>query len=506
MARSERMFLAAVAAVGVVVAHSRVANATEVCGDGIDNNADGQADEGCWPAGVTGVCESPLSCERGGAVAPKTGGLVYRLPPDLSPKVPHGIGIAFQRVYMSLYEPGSGLPSATDFKSPLGYGFQHNFMSWVERDNGKPVLHLPTGQDVRFQFYTTGIFFPWPRYWQQAVGYHFQELTEEQTGEFNLTTLTGTIYRYDSDGMLYEIVSPGDAGDVLISYNGDGQVDKIEHELGTKWLELEYFSSNPKLLQYVKYYTAGSPADLRSTVEYVYSSGTLTTVKIGDPGGTMTTVQSYSYDSNGYLELIEDGDGKDIARFAYVSGAGGKVARIETGEGDIGYEYDPDPQACDGTYVFYHRKNEDACDSDTECGTGGYCGGEIDSSASDTGTCYRVRRCVEVISPNEDLITAISAECDGAACPSGVDVKQYDWETGAGDKIIELSGTRSADNVWTSYAYNTNGMVTKMVEGDDDSDASTEPSGARVTFYLYDNGAYPGLVTETRRLSELKPT
>jgi YD repeat-containing protein len=498
------------------------ARASEICGNGADDNADGQADEGCWPAGVTGVCESPLSCSRGGAIAPKTGNLVYRLPPDLSPKVPHGIGIPFQRVYMSQYSPGSGLPSATDFKSPLGYGFQHNWMSWIEMtgDYTDPViLHTTTGQEVRLDYsHTNGFCCPLSsgtHFYTAQPGYHFKSISVSFSGcpecvfaDWNVTTLSGTTYRYSggqTTWKLSEIRSPGAAANVDLTYSGDGQVDKVEHETGNKYLTLEYYGSSPKLLRYVKYYTAGSPDVLRSTVEYIYSSGKLTTVKIGDVGGTMTTVQSYSYDADGYLSLVEDGGGLDIAGFAYVDGDDGKVARLETGAGDIGYEYSPDPMDCLGTQVFYHRDSATSCDTDADCGTGNYCGGQTDPLSADTGTCYKVRRCVEVSSPNEDLITGVSAECEGGACPSAVDVKQYDWETGAGDDIIELAGTRSADNVWTSYEYNSDGMVTKMVEGDTDSDASTEPTGARVTYYFYDDTDYPGLVTEVRRLSELKP-
>jgi hypothetical protein len=44
--------------------------------------------------------------------------------------------------------------------------------------------------------------------------------------------------------------------------------------------------------------------------------------------------------------------------------------------------------------------------------------------------------------------------------------------------------------------------VNRMVENDSDSDASTVPSGARVTYLFYDGP--PGALTEVRRMSELK--
>ena len=39
------------------------AHAAEICGNGIDDDADGLEDEGCYPTLTTGQCESPLSCD-----------------------------------------------------------------------------------------------------------------------------------------------------------------------------------------------------------------------------------------------------------------------------------------------------------------------------------------------------------------------------------------------------------------------------------------------------------
>ena len=63
-----------------VVAGGRTASAVpEVCGNGLDDDANGFADNGCWPAAsMGGVCESPMSCAVTGDVASKTGGLEVR--------------------------------------------------------------------------------------------------------------------------------------------------------------------------------------------------------------------------------------------------------------------------------------------------------------------------------------------------------------------------------------------------------------------------------------------
>ena len=88
--------------------------AAETCGNGVDDNSNGQTDEGCYPTGTTGVCESPLSCGVAGAVSPDTGALVYRFAPDVTAEVAYGPSLSFQRVYTSQYNPGYVYPSASN--------------------------------------------------------------------------------------------------------------------------------------------------------------------------------------------------------------------------------------------------------------------------------------------------------------------------------------------------------------------------------------------------------
>ena len=153
------------------------ATAAEICGDGIDNDADGIADDGCNTTGVTGVCESPLDCSVTGSVAPLTGQLVYSEPPDLAPTVPYGPSIAFQRTYMSKYEPGYNDPADTDFRAPMGYGWHHNFMSWIDTENvasDEALVHSVTGQEVLFTESTSGGGY---QYYTPQPGFHFEYLS-----------------------------------------------------------------------------------------------------------------------------------------------------------------------------------------------------------------------------------------------------------------------------------------------------------------------------------------
>ena len=99
-----KSFLAIALLVGI---SSRAEATAEICGNDIDDDANGMVDEGCAPTLATGVCESPLSCGETGMVSWSTGSLHYDLPPDIAPRVPYGPGIGFRRFFTSMSTPGT---------------------------------------------------------------------------------------------------------------------------------------------------------------------------------------------------------------------------------------------------------------------------------------------------------------------------------------------------------------------------------------------------------------
>ena len=115
------------------------AEAAEICGNGLDDDADNLADEGCYPGVVTDVCESPLSCSETGMVSPLLGALRYQLPPDVAPRVPFGPGIGFRRFYTSLYSPAAGAPA---WQKPFGERWQHTYSTWITKNGSPPSDHL----------------------------------------------------------------------------------------------------------------------------------------------------------------------------------------------------------------------------------------------------------------------------------------------------------------------------------------------------------------------------
>jgi hypothetical protein len=144
-----------VASVALGLMSSRAA-ASEVCGDGLDNDSDLMTDEGCFSYEVTGTCDSPVGCASTGLAGPKAGGVVYRFPPDVQARAPYGPPLVFERVYMSQYEPGGSAPA---YRTPLGPHWGHNYASWLEKNTApnpdQVVLHAPSGRDILFQYAST---------------------------------------------------------------------------------------------------------------------------------------------------------------------------------------------------------------------------------------------------------------------------------------------------------------------------------------------------------------
>jgi RHS repeat-associated protein len=464
------------------------ADAQETCGDLVDNDSDGLTDEQCNPAAVTGVCESPISCGTTGAVAPRTGQLVYNEPPDIAPRVPFGPPLALSRNYASLAATQSG------YLGSLGKGWRHSFMGWLDpstAETDEVIVRLTSGQEVLFTYAgedgtsTYDLYTPQP-------GYNVDTLRRHQTSDlWELITLEGWTYQYDDSScgglrMLVRI-EDGFGQGLALGYDGSCYLTTVTDADGERELRFTYASSK---LDKVDYYLDGT---LRLTVQYTVTSDRLEDVTVGS-----TLIRDYTW-SGDKLDLIEDGDAKDLADFEYLSATAGKVARIKTGDGNLGYEYgNSNCDGGDGLYIYYNdTDNTDAgCDSNGDCGSGNLCGGEITPGTGNTGVCYRARRCVALSSSHDDLVDSVTSE---SGCPSCVDTKTYLWDTSPG---LDLVSTESADSTWTHYERNADGLVTRLLQGDDDDDPDTVPSAARITWFFYDEDVR-GLVTEVRRKSEL---
>jgi RHS repeat-associated protein len=487
-----RLFIAA-----ALLLAPRSLRAQEICGD-LTNNADPSSthlvDEGCNPAAVTGVCESPISCGKTGAVAPKTGQLVYNEPPDIAPRVPFGPPLSLGRNYASLAADQSG------YLGSLGKGWRHSFMGWLDpvtSETDEVIVRLVTGQEVLFTFDDEDPTSTYDLYTPQP-GYHVDTLRRHQTSDvWELITLDGWTYEYDDSScgglrMLVRIEDPFGQG-LSLTYNGSCYLTDVTD--GSSYRSLHFTYDNNNKLDKVDYYLDGT--NLQVTVDYTVTSDKLEDVSVGLTG-SFTLIRDYTWTGN-KLDLIEDGDAKNLLDVTYIDGAAGKVARLDTGSGNIGYRYgDTNCDGGEGLYVFYNDLDgAGGCDADGDCGSGNFCGGEITPGTNNTGVCYRARRCVALSSSHDDLVDSVTS-----SCPTCTDTKSYLWDTSPG---LDLIATHDADDVRTTYARNADGLVTRVVENDDDDDATnTPPSTGRTTYFFYDS-TFWGRVAEVRRKSELLP-
>jgi YD repeat-containing protein len=490
-----RIFTFFLLALVATLARPEHTSATEVCGDGQDNNNNSLADEGCQPHRVSGQTEAPLPSQVTGVVSPKSGQLIWTEPPDLSPSAPYGPPLIFQRTYLSHYDPGYNAPGATNYRAPMGYGWHHGYMGWVDaypsQSPAEAVVHLVTGQDVLFTYASNDGTYD---YYTAQPGHHFIHLRQNtSTDDWELKTLDGWIYEYaeqvtGTDTSKLTAIQDSLGNALTIAYDGtSGQIDTVTDASGVMELSFSYGTTGARTLTGIAFSSASSPSSI--TYDNSYTPG----IVEYDDG----SARSYAYDGTRLSRVFSSGD-RIVATFAYL--ATGEVARIETPSGYLGYDYG----ACNsgqGVFIYYNAQDTldgdpKACDADADCNTGSFCGGEYDPGGTDTGVCFQARRCAAWVSGNEDLIGAVTSSC--STC---TDTADRAWDTTS----VDLDGKKDADNVWTSYEYDANGLVKKLVENDTDSNGSTVPSGARVTWFKYTDSNFPGLVTEVRRLSELKP-
>jgi len=486
--RAFKQHILVAAAMASILAVSTQAQAAEICGNGIDEDADGYADSGCGFANwVMGVCESPMSCAETGDIDPVTGAWVYQLPADIAPTVPFGPKFEFRRTYMSKYAP-----PATNYRTAMGNRWQHNFMSWLDKSGTSVVVHLPSGQDVKFT-YTSTPGDGYDYYNAAQPGAHFKHLRQLTSGAntWELKTLTGEVYKFDWSSPVGKLIEIHDSlatpNKITIAYlpNGQtkGQIDTVTDASGKKRFKFTYSSG---LATSVAYQTGSvSTWTTRVTLALSYTSSNPTTVQIGG-----TTIQTNNYASN-YLTSIVDGNSKTLVSTNYVAATPGKLANVTTMNGSIGYDFASAHAQCTGkTALFFNLANATAtCSDDSGCGSGERCGGK--TGAGSTGRCYRAARCLTTTSPSENLITTITAftPCTGACAPTA----QYSWNT----TTLDLKGIKLADNNWTSYQRDANGMVITMSEGDVD-DIAEDADPVPHTWFFYGDANFPGRVTEVR--------
>jgi RHS repeat-associated protein len=258
-----------------VAAISSRAFATEICGNGIDDDTppNGMTDEGCYPTLTTGVCESPLSCGDTGMVGWRTGSLHYDLPPDIAPNVPYGPKIGFRRYYLSQAVAGTNPTSVN--KTPLGTRWGHTYLTYLydPGSHGNIIVHNSQGRDVLYTW-NAGL-----GYYTPQAGDHAMSLKYDSTNHwYLLQLLTGETLKYNSSGQLVEIwdnlTTPNK---VLVTWDStsSGNVSTVTDASGERRLLFSYTSSLLTSLQFqLNTGTSGSPTwTTQHTTSYEYNDG-----------------------------------------------------------------------------------------------------------------------------------------------------------------------------------------------------------------------------------------
>jgi hypothetical protein len=176
------IFFAVTGMVVCLFASRASAQTAEVCGNGVDDDGDGFADEGCYPGLTNPLVDSPLSTADTGLISPSKGALYYPMPADIAAKTPYGPPLALRRTYVSMNNPGATPPPS---RKPMGDRWIHNFMSWIDDFGSTLVIHLPTGQEITATLLSTCVY-------QARGGQAVKSVSHCSGGSTTVTMLDGS--------------------------------------------------------------------------------------------------------------------------------------------------------------------------------------------------------------------------------------------------------------------------------------------------------------------------
>ena len=275
--------------------------------------------------------------------------------------------------------------NAPAWRKPLGERWQHTYMTWLDKYTAPTpdqiVVHTSQGQDILFKYASTAS--GWDTYTPQP-GHHFHYLRQRTTSpnEYELRTLTGETIVYSSAGRLAEIRdSLATPNKVLIANDGNGQVSTVTDASSKRRLLFSYTSNQLSSVAFQIYIS--SVWTTQHTTSYGYTNSLPTTVVIG---GDLAQTNVYA---NGQLTQVMSGNSVDpLATFSYDSSTPGRVARVETPRGMVGFEYASARASCSGQSILYfHRGNTTSCSIDSDCGAGFLCGGKTSTGAVSEHAC-----------------------------------------------------------------------------------------------------------------------
>ncbi|OGP46558.1 MAG: hypothetical protein A2022_06910 [Deltaproteobacteria bacterium GWF2_42_12] len=514
--------------------------AVETCGDGIDNDCDGQVDEGCPASGLSG--NSPVNQCMGSAANLNSGNLYHSqtLFQIQNPRLPIDFTVSYN--------------SNDTSTAPLGKGWTHNYnLSITENPDTSLSLKKADG-DIVYFYLSNGT------YYSSAQSGDYSTIIKNPDNTYTQTLKDNTIYTFNASGKLTQIKDRNN-NTTTLTYTGN-DLTSITDPSGRI---IQITTSGGKIISITdpanRVYTFTYEGDLLTSItdpgantwQYTYDAngGMLTKA---DPNGNITT---YSYDANGRFLSSQDPETRSKT-IAYDQT--NHLAAVTEKDGSIWtYKYDSslnvpievtDPQGNITRYVYDYNKNllsktePDASTTKYTYDTKGNILTQTDALSQTTTYTYNVNNQITSITDPKANTTSYTYDTNGnllqTTDPLGA-ITQYQYDTrgnltqstNANNQITRFSYDQYNNlisitdplNSITTFAYDVIGNLTRQTDANGNATTFqyntlnqlikiTDPN-ANITLYAYDKNGnktsetdannkttnyeynYKGLITKT---------
>ncbi|MBI2413956.1 MAG: RHS repeat protein [Deltaproteobacteria bacterium] len=289
-------------------ANPTYAGSTETSGDGLDNNCNGQIDEGIE------ICDNRDN-DNNGEVDDACIGESCETNKQAGSSARISSGNLFQDQYLHRPDFQIFYNSLSTYSGPLGRGWTHDYNINISEDNGSSLaLMKPDGNKVYF-WLSGGTYNP------EARTPEYSTIVKNGNGTYTRTTKGGTVYNFNSSGQLTSIIDRNGNTTALAYTNGDltsvtdknGRVSQLSYDGSHRIIQFTGIDSQASMLAYnASGYLTSVMDPANNSWNYTYdANGRMLTKR--DPAGNQV---SYAYDSQGRMIASTDAQNR-VKTFAY---------------------------------------------------------------------------------------------------------------------------------------------------------------------------------------------